>query len=95
MGFYSRNGGLIGTTYAWSAKTGVVDLFDAYLNASPLAKIGTTVYDATGFGAVTNITEIETVFHATYPSVISGYLKYIIKDTVSTTKTIMVSVRIS
>jgi len=93
MGFYSRNGGLIGTTYAWSAKTGVVDLFDAYLNASPLAKIGTTVYDATGFGAVTDITEIETVFHATYPSVISGYLKYIIKDTVSTTKTIMVSFR--
>lgn len=91
MGFYLRNANLIGSV--WAGTGGVFDVADAFYYASPFAKIGTTVYDATSLGALTYITELEAAFHSAYPSVISGYLKYIIKDSASTTKTIVAAFR--
>lgn len=91
MGFYLRNSSYIGAVRGTA--TGVYDIKTAFLNTSKIALKGTSVYDAVNFGPVYNITELEQEFQTLYPGVVSGYMKYVIRDSASTTKTIVTSFR--
>lgn len=88
--YYTRSGSILGAS-AWGGKTGVIDLTRARLASGGISKIGTTVYDATALGPVKYITDLEASFTAAFPAVQYGYLKYIVYDSASTSRTVMVS----
>lgn len=91
MGYYARSGNTIGTN--WTGKTGLIGLPYSIFNASLVAQVGTSVYDATALGPVISISEVEPAFQLAFPSVVSGFLRYIIRDSATTSKTITVSFR--